>query len=107
MPSTTDEISELFRELNTIRQRVAELSIQEDSLIERIEHLSQRENKQRPFKTGDRVLITNEIKLKRNTTVTRKDRAGTITKVTPKRIYILTDNGKKTWRAHKNVTHES
>ena len=107
MPNDTEEITELFRNLKIIRQRVAELTIEENTLIARIEDLSRTsENDKKTYNIGDRVLITNDIKVKRNTTATRKDRLGTVTKVTSKRIFILTDSGTKTWRAPKNVQHK-
>jgi hypothetical protein len=32
-----------------------------------------------------------------------RERTATITRVTPNQIHFVTDNGTRTWRAHRNV----
>jgi hypothetical protein len=52
---------------------------------------------------GDLVVITNKIRRSFNRPVNRGDRLATITKVTPSRIDLRTDNGSHTWRAPHNI----
>jgi hypothetical protein len=50
----------------------------------------------RVFVVGDRIRITNGVRAGQEPT-------GTVTKVSPGRISITTDDGTHTWRARKNL----
>jgi hypothetical protein len=57
------------------------------------------------FHVGDLVEITNKVRplAARLTSVTIHDKRGVVTKVTHTRVYVTTDSGNRTWRAHKNL----
>lgn len=65
------------------------------------------------FVKGDRVSITNRVS--RPSTWSKSwdpitieaERRATVTRSTHDRVWIVTDNGTKTWRAHKNLEHTS
>jgi hypothetical protein len=57
---------------------------------------------------GDRVRITNRVRKPATWPRTaeweeRKERLGTVTRVTAEQIHIITDNGTRTWRAPQNL----
>lgn len=70
--------TQLFSQLKAARQTEVDISISE-------------------LNVGDRIRITN-----RNHSPSV--RTGTVTRITPDRIYLTTDNGVNTWRLAKNVT---
>jgi hypothetical protein len=55
------------------------------------------------FVTGDRVVITNNIRRPLNRPVNKGDRTAIVINVTPKRIDLTTSNGVTTWRAPHNL----
>ena len=60
------------------------------------------------FRRGDRIRITNLVKRPSNWNTglvweEDKERTATVTRVTPHQIHFVTDNGIRTWRAHRNV----
>jgi len=100
-----EDIDELLERLRRVR-------IQEEDLIERIVAARARETETtsgtqaRSFKIGDRVKITNRIKYF-GRAQNAGDENGTVTKITAKRVHILTDNGILTNRDPKNLRHLS
>ena len=109
-------------ELNKLIKELEDLQIQQEAVIKKIRRASTEEaprSADRPtqstpqdnkaqapsFHEGQRVLIKNRIThvpFTRRTSI--KDRAGTITKITRKRIHIKTCNGEQTSRASHNVS---
>jgi hypothetical protein len=98
-------LDELIEQLRRIR-------IQEARLIDQIAEVGAREAQTRHnhrirvanvhidgqvFQPGDRVRITNKVRAGQRPT-------GTVTRVTPGRISLTTDDGSNTWRAPKNLT---
>ena len=57
-----------------------------------------------PFKSGDRVKITNKVRLPRGRAITPKDRLATVNNVEGDKVYFTTDNDTTTWRLHHNLT---
>ena len=97
-------LSELIEQLKRIR-------IQEARVIEQIERASNRETRTTlraerdqsarlahnfTYQIGDRVRITNGVRAGQVNT-------GIVTGVTATRVSITTDDGTRTWRAHRNV----
>jgi len=107
----TESVDELITELE-------KLKVQEASVVARLKQARERERRnsssagategnEEVFRVGDRVRITNRINppLSRFGRNYRLDRLGTVTRVTATRVYLITDSGWETWRAHKNVAH--
>ena len=56
-----------------------------------------------PFKSGDRVKITNKVRLPRGRAITPEDRLATVNNVEGDKVYFTTDNDTTTWRLHHNL----
>jgi hypothetical protein len=80
-----ESVDELIRQLETLR-------IQEDTLLRQIIQARARESQQRQDTDG---LIGRPV--------TDRDRVGTVTKITRKRVFLQTDNGVNTNRAPENL----
>ena len=102
-----EDIAALIEELRTLRLR-------ENALVDRIEEAATRrqqevprgENTQRPYRTGDRVYVTNRIRrpvFAARDWTTIRERTATVARVEGDRVYITTENGTETWRAAKNL----
>ena len=96
-------------ELNKLIKQLEELQIQQEAVIKKIRGVSTEEtppqgvdrptppNRQDLYQVGERVLIKNRlghISLGKRASI--KDRAGSIIKITDKRIHIRTYNGSET-----------
>lgn len=102
--------------LDELIEQLKRIHIQEAQIIEQIGRVSAREaqarnteretqdwrnarfagGQPRVFIIGDRIRITNGVRAGQEPT-------GTVTKVSPERISITTDDGTHTWRARKNL----
>ena len=102
-----ESVDELIRQLETLR-------IQEDTLLRQIIQARARESQQGQgtngadreaarYYIGDRVQITNPTRGLIGRPVTDRDRVGTVTKITRKRVFLQTDNGVNTNRAPENL----
>ena len=115
-------IAELIEELRVLRVRetviIAEIeatAVESRSRATRVnsdyEHIDiEREPIVNGLRKGDRVRIINKIRKPATATpdwTERKERAATVTKVTPEQIHVITDNGTKTWRGPNNVRKEA
>jgi hypothetical protein len=88
-----ESVDELIRQLETLR-------IQEDTLLRQIIQARARESQQRQDTDGaDREATRGLI----GRPVTDRDRVGTVTKITRKRVFLQTDNGVNTNRAPENL----
>jgi hypothetical protein len=109
---SNESVDDLIRQLEALR-------IQEVSVLQRLVTARERETRARTrssqgtrptaypegeaFRIGDRVQITNRIRVPFGRTVTINDRRATVTSITPTRVYFLTNNGNSTWRARTNL----
>ena len=102
-----ESVDELIRQLETLRVR-------EDTLLRQIIRARARESQQEQgnsgadgeaarYRIGDRVRITNQSRGLIGRAVTERDRVGTVTKITRKRVFLQTDNGANTNRAPENL----
>ena len=103
--------------LNELIAQLKRICIQEAQVIEQIERASARETQtvlraervlqakrdqaarakhKEAYQIGDRVRITNGER-------TGQEETGVVTGETATRVSITTDNGTRTWRAHKNI----
>ena len=102
-------IEHLIAELSALRVRVAHLETELDSIRAHETVQTQNNRTAPPFEKGERVRIINAIKRPANWTkswnesVIEKERHATVTHTTTKQVWLITDNGTKTWRAHNNV----
>jgi hypothetical protein len=116
-----ETIDELIHQLKALRLQEEAIRIQQESIhiqekavLHRLvaarekESRAQGRNGQQPrstlptttvFSVGDKVVITN-IAVR---TANIGDRLGTVTKITNKRVFLRTENGKYTNRAPKNL----
>ena len=104
-------LDELIKELEDlqIRQEIVikkiRASTEEATTADRPAPTAPQGNKTPSLHEGQKVLITNRIAhvpFTRRTSI--KDRAGTIVKITKKRVHIKTYNGAETSRAPHNVS---
>lgn len=106
-----ESVDELIRQLETLRVR-------EDTLLRQIIRARARESQQEQgtsgadreaarYYIGDRVRIVNPTRGLIGRPVTDRDRIGTVTKITRKRVFLQTDNGVNTNRAPENLRHLS
>ena len=98
-------VEELTVELNALRIRVAQL---EAAVGAAADTDNGNVDNAVAFRRGDRIRITNCVKRPSNWNtgvVWEEDleRTATVTRVTPHQIHFVTDNGTRTWRAHRNV----
>jgi hypothetical protein len=73
------------------------------SVSNRRESIDITESPPSTYSVGDRIEITNKVRRLFNRTPTRRDRIGTVTRVTEKKVEFVTDNGTSTWRAPHNL----
>ena len=99
-------VEELTVELNALRIRVAQL---EAAVGAAADTDNGNVDDAVAFRRGDRRCITNRVKRPSNWNTgvvweeDNKERMATVTRVTPHQIHFVTDNGTRTWRAHRNV----
>ena len=98
-------VEELTVELNALRIRVAQL---EAAVGAAADTDNGNVDNAVAFRRGDRIRITNRVKRPSNWNTgvvweEDKERTATVTRVTPHQIHFVTDNGTRTWRAHRNV----
>lgn len=103
-----DSVDELILQLERLRVR-------EDALLRQIVQARARESQERQenstgadseaasYRIGDRVRVTNQSRGILGRQVTDRDRVGTVTKITKKRVFLRTDNGTSTNRAPENL----
>jgi hypothetical protein len=94
------------KNLDKLIQQLETLRVQEDTLLRQIIQARARESQQGHSKNGsreaaryyigDRVRITNPTRGLIGRPVTDRDRVGTVTKITRKRVFLQTDNGVNT-----------
>jgi len=99
----------LIAELSALRVRVGHLETELNSLRAHEEARTRINETSFALKKGDRVRIINTIKRPANWInswddgTIEKERHATVSHVTSKRVWVITDNGTKTWRAPNNV----
>jgi hypothetical protein len=102
-----ESVDELIQQLETLRVR-------EDTLLRQIIQARARESQQghgtnganreaARYYIGDCLRITNPTRGLISRPVTDRDRVGTVTKITRKRVFLQTDNGVNTNRAPENL----
>jgi cell division septum initiation protein DivIVA len=104
-----ESVDELIQQLEALR-------VQEDTLVQQIIQARARENQQQEQNTsagvdrvaadygiGDRIRIVNQSHGLIGKAVTKCDWVRTVTKITRKRVFLRTDNGTNTNRAHENL----
>jgi len=110
MCMSEDSVDQLIRELEGLR-------VQEQAILRRLVAARARETRNPEtrrshtrdgtqvagFRIGDRVRITNEVRSPIGRRVNSRDRTGTVTKITRKRVFIQTDNGGSMNRAPTNL----
>jgi len=94
----TDELEILTRKLEDLRLESKRIDEEKTKVKKEIIDL-----KKSKISLGDRVRISNPTFSKYHNNI-ESDSIGTVTRVTNKRICILTDNGNKTNRVPKNVS---
>jgi hypothetical protein len=99
------------RAITLLTEELRALNLRTQRLEAELHALQQREALQADFAKGDRVYITNRVRrpsswLKNwtNDTVENEKRA-TVTHKIRDRVWLVTDNGTKTWRAPHNLAH--
>ena len=104
---TTIEL--LIAELGALRVRVGHLEAELSHPRANEEIRTQANEAPTKLSRGDRVRIINAIKrpaswVKRwDDRDIENERHATVTHTTSKQVWVITDNGTKTWRAHNNV----
>ena len=96
-------------------QKLKEIRIQETQVLDQLEEARVRETRDNasqapilhvdhnPFEKGDRVKISNKIRLPGGRTPTNGDRIAVVTDVVEDKVYFTTLNGTKTLRLYKNL----
>jgi hypothetical protein len=97
-------------------EQLKELKIQENAVLERLSRAREQEKKAQnrtgtprntTFVSGDRVRITNAVKVPFTRSVNERDKTATVRYTKPHnaetKVFITTDNGFKTWRLEKNL----
>ena len=103
------DIKLLIAELSALRIRVGHLESELSNLRAHDEVRLQSNGATVTLTRGDRVRIINAIKRPASWTkrwdsnTNERERLATVTHTTPTQVWLITDNGTKTWRAHKNV----
>jgi hypothetical protein len=107
---SNDSVDDLINQLDQLR-------IQETNILQRLVTARERETRARAretparrqeaeddnFSFGDRIQITNKVRLSFGRAVTINDRRAIVTSTTPTRVYFRTVNGTNTWRARANL----
>ena len=99
-----DTVDDLIKELEGLR-------IRQNHVLDRLRAARERENEvplvvDPPLEAEDRVHILNAVHRPIGwapAAHAEQDRFGIVTRVTATRVYITTDTGIHTWRAHHNV----
>ena len=102
---TTIEL--LIAELGALRVRVSLLEAELSNLRAHEEKRTQADEAPAKLSQGDRVRIINAIKrpaiwVKRWGNI-EIERHATVTHTTSRQVWVITNNGTKTWQAHNNV----
>ena len=102
-------------ELNKLVKELEDLQIRQEIVIKKIRASTEEatqsadrsvpstEKKEAPFRTGQKVLIKNRLAHTYIGRTSIKDRLGTVTKITKKRVHLTTCNGSETSRAPHNL----
>jgi hypothetical protein len=103
------KVDQLIRELEGLRIQQARTQARQEEILselrEEVLQEAEETNHNSDFEIGERVRAsTTRNSRPHGTAATERDCTATITRVTPSRIYIRTDNGFHTWRARGNVT---
>ena len=101
------KVNELIRELEGLRIQQARVLVRQEEILSELreEVLLEDQETNSDFEVGDRVGIsTTRNSRPHGTAATQRDYTATVTRVTPSRVYVRTDNGFHTWRARANVT---
>jgi hypothetical protein len=97
-------------------EQLKDLKLQESVVLEKLSRARAKEKAQDRDKTprdttyepGDRVRITNAVKVPFTRSVNAQDKTATVRYTKPHneqiKVFITTDNGFKTWRLEKNIT---
>ena len=98
-------VEDLIVELNALQIRVAQLEAAQGAAADTD---NGNVDNAVAFRRGDCIHITNRVKRPSNWNTgvgweEDKERTATVTRVTPNQIHFVTDNGTRTWRAHRNV----
>ena len=104
---SSEKVNELIKELEGLRIQQAQSLVRQQEILSalREEVLIESEEANPDFRVGERVQITTTRNSRpHGTAATERDRTATITRITPSRIYVRTENGFHTWRARTNVT---
>ena len=103
-----ESVDDVIRQLQALR-------LQEDRLLRCLVEAREREAQSAAsppntgtaaFRIGERVRITNIVKNPFGRPATDRDRVGTVTKITKKRVFLITDSGTVTNRSPSNLQHE-
>jgi putative ribosome biogenesis GTPase RsgA len=105
----TESVDELIEQLKNLK-------VQENAVLEKLSRAREQEKAQTRNRTprnttyepGDRVRITNTVKVPFTRSVNERDRTATVRYTHPQneqliKVFIITDNGFKTWRLEKNL----
>ena len=91
-------------------QKLKEIRIQETQVLDQLEEARVRETRDNasqvdhnPYEKGDRVKISNKIRLPGGRTPTNGDCVAIVTDVVEDKVYFTILNGNKTWRLSKNL----
>jgi len=101
------------RAITLLTEELRALNLRTQRLEAELHALQQREALQADFVKGDRVYITNRVRrpsswLKNWTNDTAEnEKRATVTHKIRDRVWLVTDNGTKTWRAPHNLAHAS
>ena len=100
--------------IDALIQQLEGLRLAEQEILQRLVEARARETRGRAepaavptgtvaFRVGDRVEITNQVRLPFGRTPGPGDRRGTVTKITAQRVSLVTANGSRTNRAPHNL----
>ena len=104
---TDETIEALTRELTLLNIRLSQVEGELQEL--RTQRSEPNEEPDQPLKRGDRVRILSAIRRPVGWTTSWTDadieteRSATVTHTVKDQVWIVTDNGTKTWRASKNL----
>ena len=97
-------------------EQLKRLKVQESAVLEKLSRAREHEKETQhrtgtprntTFATGDRVRITNAVKVPFTRSANERDKTATVRYTKPHnaeiKVFITTDNGFKTWRLEKNL----
>mgnify|MGYP000373522218 CR=1 FL=1 len=107
----TESVDQLIEQLK-------DLKLQESVVLEKLSRARAKEKAQdrndraprsTTYEPGDRVRIINTVKVPFTRSVNARDKTATVRYTHPQneqliKVFIITDNGFKTWRLEKNIT---